>query len=114
MRSGQSLREPSGADQWTNFKTDFIGPLHWFPVATDLIARLSQEVDRGPNTAYRLSMMSATLHTNSPSGRFPVALTVQDEAKTEKITVADWECTKQQQQQKLGRWVHRSSEDCFP
>ena len=31
-------------------KTDFIGPLHWFPVATDRIAfRLSRKVDRGLN-----------------------------------------------------------------
>ena len=29
------------------FKTDFIGPLHWFSVRTDVIARLCQKVDRG-------------------------------------------------------------------
>ena len=29
------------------FKTDFNGPLHWFPAATDLTTRLSQKVDRG-------------------------------------------------------------------
>ena len=44
--SHQSLRETSGADQWDRFKSDFTGPFHWFPVATDLIACLNQKVDR--------------------------------------------------------------------
>ena len=36
-----------GADQSNRFKANLIGPLHWFPAATDLIARMSQKVDRG-------------------------------------------------------------------
>ena len=34
-------------DKWNHLKTDFIDPLRWFPVATDLIARLSEKVNRG-------------------------------------------------------------------
>ena len=45
FRSEKLQRETSGADQWNHFKTDLIGPLHWFPIATDRIARLSQTVD---------------------------------------------------------------------
>ena len=58
VRSDQLLREISKADQrnrssndllrisvWS--RNDCIGPLHWFPVATKLNARLSQKVDRG-------------------------------------------------------------------
>ena len=41
--------ETSKADPSNHLKTDFIGPLHWFPAATDLIAWLSQEVDEGLN-----------------------------------------------------------------
>ena len=47
VRSDQSPRETSGADQSNNVKTDFIAPLHWFSAATDQIARLSQNMDRG-------------------------------------------------------------------
>ena len=57
----QSLRETNGADQWNKFKNEFLGPLHWFPAATDPIARLSQKVDRGirPN---RLTWLEAPSH----------------------------------------------------
>ena len=46
MRFDQSLRETGGSDQRNQFKTDFTGPLHWFPVGANWIARLSQKVDR--------------------------------------------------------------------
>ena len=42
--------KPVGADdQWNQFKTDVFGPLHWFPMATDLIARPSQKVNNNNN-----------------------------------------------------------------
>ena len=49
LKSGDPIscsRETSGANQWKHFKTDFIGPLRWFPVATDRIARVRQKVGR--------------------------------------------------------------------
>ena len=46
VRPDYLLRETSGADRWNYFKTDFIGRLHWFTIATDLIARLSRKSDR--------------------------------------------------------------------
>ena len=49
LRSDQLLQEISGTDQLNHFKTDFIGPLHRFPMAADWIARLSQKMDRGLN-----------------------------------------------------------------
>lgn len=49
VRTDQLLRETSEVDRWKWSWTDFIGPLSWFPVATDRIERLSQKVDRGFN-----------------------------------------------------------------
>ena len=46
MRSDQFLRETSAADHSNRSRIDFIGALHWFPVATDGIARLSQKVSQ--------------------------------------------------------------------
>ena len=46
-RCDQSLGETSGADQRNQRIRDFIGPFHWFPVATHGIAELSPKVDRG-------------------------------------------------------------------
>ena len=45
-RSDQLPRETSGANQRNRVSFDFIGPLHWFPVATDRIVVLSPKVDR--------------------------------------------------------------------
>ena len=65
VRFDQLIRETSGADQWNPFKTDFIGPLRWFPVATDLIVGLSRKVDRDPDlpldTVMRLGRISYTI-----------------------------------------------------
>ena len=48
MRSDQLLRETSGADQRKHLPlNDFLGSLHWLPIATDRITRLSQKVDKG-------------------------------------------------------------------
>ena len=46
-RTDEVIRKTSGADQRIHLQTDLIGPLHWFPVATDRFARLSGKVSRG-------------------------------------------------------------------
>ena len=48
-RSDQLLRKTSGADQWNQRISDFIGPLYWFPATTDRVVGLSLIVDRGIN-----------------------------------------------------------------
>ena len=61
VSSDQLLRETSETDQWNHFKTDFTGLLHWFPEATDLVARMSHRVDRGlsnDKTVLRISRAS--------------------------------------------------------
>ena len=47
VQPDQSLQENSSVDQRKHFKSDFTGPLHWFPAAADLIARLSQKLEGG-------------------------------------------------------------------
>ena len=49
-RSDQLLRGTSGADQSTQRKRDFTGPLHWSPIATDGIVGLRLKVDWGLST----------------------------------------------------------------
>ena len=39
--------------------SDFVGPLHWFPVVTDPIVRLSLKVDQGPLSRMMLSQAAA-------------------------------------------------------
>ena len=48
------------------FKTDFTGPLHWFPAATDLIRRLSQNVDQDLNGIRLLIVCLWTLTRQYP------------------------------------------------
>ena len=51
MWSDQLLQETSGADQ----RSDFIGPLYWFPVVTDWITGLCQKVDWSLQFFFQLS-----------------------------------------------------------
>ena len=59
--SDQLQRETSGAEQWNQFQTDFTGPLRSFPVATDLITRLSQKIDRDLNSVWDLFSSTSEL-----------------------------------------------------
>ena len=51
-RPDHLLQDTSGADPWTCVSFAFIGPLHWFPVATDRIVELIPRLDRGLNTLF--------------------------------------------------------------
>ena len=46
----RAIRSVATGNRWIgptkSIKTDFTGPLHWFPVGANWIARLSQKVDR--------------------------------------------------------------------
>ena len=64
VRSNQWLRETNGADQ----PNHLTGPLHWFPAATNLIAELSQKVDRGLSVRMnRLSYSCTSGSVRKPS-----------------------------------------------
>ena len=45
--SDQLMQETSGGDQWNTASFDSIGPVHWFPPATDRVVGLSLTVHRG-------------------------------------------------------------------
>ena len=53
QRSDQLLRGTSGADPLNQSMRDFMGPLHWFPVATDRIAGLSLSSETTNHVAVR-------------------------------------------------------------
>ena len=61
LRSDQLLWETSGMDPWNRSLDDFIGLLHWLPVAADQIARLSRKVDQGFKSYTSLPMVNVNI-----------------------------------------------------
>ena len=45
VQSDQLVLATSGMDQWIHIKADFIGLLHWFPIATNQITQLNQTMN---------------------------------------------------------------------